>query len=134
VRVASNLNCSSVLFTSKKYSLHENSEWQQQFDEPSTYSAKQRCFFCAKERLTNPILPPRRKKYSFLGPEGRGGPRARRLGRLPPLKPTKVTSFTMILYNSENNIRKIKAFLPSIVLSQQCCEVHVISLTVAKPL
>jgi len=31
----------------------------------------------------------------------RGGSR---VGRSPPVKPRKVTSFTMILYNSENNI------------------------------
>ena len=28
-----------------------------------------------------------------------------RLGRLLPLKPTKVTLFAIVLYNSENNIR-----------------------------
>jgi len=28
----------------------------------------------------------------------------------PPLKPTKVTLFTMILYNLENSIRSIKPF------------------------
>ena len=29
---------------------------------------------------------------------------------MPPLKPTKVTFFTTILYNSENNIRDIRPF------------------------
>jgi len=33
-----------------------------------------------------------------------------RLGRLPPLKPTKATFFTMILYNLENSIRDIRLF------------------------
>jgi len=33
-----------------------------------------------------------------------------RLGRSPPLKPTKVTLFTMILYNTENSIRDIRPF------------------------
>jgi len=56
------------------------------------------------------------------------------LGWSPPtLKPTKVTLFTIILYNSENNIRD-KVTLSSVVLSQQCCEMCFISLTVAKPL
>jgi len=31
-------------------------------------------------------------------------------GDRPPLKPTKVTLFTMILYNSENSIRDIRPF------------------------
>jgi len=31
-------------------------------------------------------------------------------GAIAPLKPKKVTSFTMILYNSENNIRDIWPF------------------------
>jgi len=35
----------------------------------------------------------------------RGGSRGWRLGRSPTLKPTKVTLFTIILYNWENNIR-----------------------------
>ena len=53
-------------------------------------------------------------------------------GEISPLKLMKVTLFTMILYNSENNIRDWR---PSIYLSQQCCEVYFISLTVAtKPL
>jgi len=48
--------------------------------------------------------------------------------RPPHLKPTKVTLFTMILYNSENSIREVfelchcsryKAILSSIVLSQR---------------
>jgi len=33
-----------------------------------------------------------------------------RLGRSPTLKPTKVTFFTIILYNSENNIHDIRPF------------------------
>ena len=47
----------------------------------------------------------------------------------PPLKPRKVTSFTMILCNSENSIRDIRQFA-SIVLLKQSCEVYFISLTV----
>ena len=38
----------------------------------------------------------------------------------------------MILCNAENNIRDLKDILSSIVLSQQCCEVYLISLVVAK--
>ena len=41
----------------------------------------------------------------------RGGSSGGRLGRSPPLKPTKVTFFAIILYNSENNIRDIRPFL-----------------------
>jgi len=50
-----------------------------------------------------------------------------------PLKPTKVTLLTMIFCNSEYSIRGFKANLPSSVLSQQCCEVYFISLTVVNP-
>jgi len=66
---------------------------------------------------------------------------------ITPLKPTKITSFTMILYNSESDISKpfpnktfvmfemsqcsqYKAILLSVVLSQQCCEIYFISHTV----
>ena len=35
---------------------------------------------------------------------------------LPALKPTKVTLFTIILYNSENDIRDVRPFLLSIAL------------------
>ena len=31
-------------------------------------------------------------------------------GAIAPLKPAKVTLFTMVLYNSENNIRDIRPF------------------------
>jgi len=65
-------------------------------------------------------------------------------GRSPTLKSRKVTLFTMVLYNSENNISKpipnktfvmfelfycsrYKAVLSSIVLSQQCSEAYIIS-------
>ena len=51
------------------------------------------------------------------------------VGRSPPLKPTKETSFTKILYHSENNIRDIRPFC-RLFLSQKCCEVYFISLTV----
>ena len=85
-----------------------------------------------------------------FGTHKRGSGRSRS-GRLPPLKPTKVILFTMILYNSENNTSKpipnkslvmfelshcsgYDAILSSIALSQQCCEVYFIHLTVAKPL
>jgi len=73
-----------------------------------------------------------------------------RLSGYNGLEPTKVTSFTMILYNSGNNIPKLiankflvmfelphcsrfEAILSSI-LSQQRCEVYFISLAVAKPI
>jgi len=72
-----------------------------------------------------------------------------RLERSYRLKPTKVTLFTILFYNSENNISKpipnkcfvmfamshcsrYKAIMSSIALSQQCCEVYFISQ--AKPL
>ena len=75
-----------------------------------------------------------------------GTDRGRRLERSPPLKPTKVTLFTLFLYISENNISKpipnkslvmfeqsyCSRFQSSIVLPQRCCEVYFIFLTVAK--
>jgi len=67
-------------------------------------------------------------------PLHRGGPNGGRLGRSPHLKPTKVSFFTTIFYNSEKKHSRYKAILPSILLSQQYCEVKIISLTVAKPL
>jgi len=62
------------------------------------------------------------------------------IGAITSLKPTKVTFFTEMFYNSENNISKLiskrsivifemphclqyKAILSTTVLSQQCCEV-----------
>jgi len=50
-----------------------------------------------------------------------------------PLKFTKVAFFTIILYNSENNICDRAIFFVH-CLSQQCCEVFFTSLTVAKTL
>jgi len=32
------------------------------------------------------------------------------IGAIYPLKPAQVTSFTMILYNSENSIRDVRTF------------------------
>jgi len=80
------------------------------------------------------------------------------IGRSAPLKPTKVTFFTMIFYNSENSIGDIRPVcrplfrhssvlilqfgkqhwryntsLPSIVSSQQCFEVYAICLTIVNP-
>ena len=49
-----------------------------------------------------------RKIYSSID-TNRGGSR-RVIGALAPLKPTKVTFFTMILNNSENSIRDIRPF------------------------
>jgi len=37
------------------------------------------------------------------------------------------------MYNSENSIGDKNASVPSSVLSQQCCEVYFISLTVVNP-
>jgi len=54
-------------------------------------------------------------------------------GRSPP----KTCESNFIHHNflqSGKQHSRCKAILPSIVLSQQCCEVYVISLTVAKPL
>jgi len=53
------------------------------------------------------------------------------IGAIASLKPTKVTFFTMILYNSESTIRDIKSIWTPIVLSQQCCEIYFMYLTVA---
>jgi len=41
---------------------------------------------------------------------GQGWIHGELLGRLSPLKSTKVTLFTMILYNSENSIHDIRSF------------------------
>ena len=73
------------------------------------------------------------------------------IGAIAPLKPTKVSLFTMMLYNSENNVSKpipnksfvmfklshcsrYKAILSFIVASQQFCGLYFIYPTVAKPL
>jgi len=70
---------------------------------------------------------------------------------ITPIKSTKIILFTMILYNSENNVSKpipdkslvvfelsqcsiFKIILSSIFLSQQCCEVYFTSLTVVRPI
>ena len=58
----------------------------------------------------------------------RGGSRG---GRSLPLKLTKVTFFTMILYNLESTIRDIRPIRAPIVLSHQCCEVGYTVLHVA---
>jgi len=44
----------------------------------------------------------------------RGGPRGGRLGRSPPPKTYRSNFFTIILYNSENNIRDITPFFRSL--------------------
>ena len=49
-------------------------------------------------------------------------------GRSLPLQPTKVALLTIGLYNSEEHSR-CKAFLSSIVLSQQCCKLYFIPLS-----
>jgi len=46
----------------------------------------------------------------FLDNVARGGSQKGAIGAIAPLKPAKVTLFTMILYNSENNIRDIRPF------------------------
>ena len=51
---------------------------------------------------------------------------------IAPLKPTNVTLFTIILISFGKQHSRLKATLSSIVLSQQCCEVYFISLTVTK--
>ena len=62
--------------------------------------------------------------------------RARRLGRSPP--PPKKTYESNLIHHDflqfEKQHSRCKAILPSIVLSQKCCEIYVISLAVAKPL
>jgi len=47
-----------------------------------------------------------------------------------PLKPTKVTLLSMILYYSENSIHDLRPFCRPF-LSQQCCDVYFIYHTVA---
>jgi len=49
------------------------------------------------------------------------------------LKPTKATFSNIILYNSEKAPAMEGYFAVDIVLSQQCCEVYFISLTVVNP-
>ena len=39
----------------------------------------------------------------------------RNQGGIPPQKPTKVTLFTMILYNSENSIRDVRPFMTAVL-------------------
>jgi len=56
-----------------------------------------------------------------------------RVGKLPPLKPTKGFLFTMIFTIRKQHLQS-KTILPSTVLSQQCCGVYFIPLTVKKPL
>jgi len=41
---------------------------------------------------------------------GQGRIQGRAIGAIAPLKPQKVTLFTMILHNSENNIRVVRPF------------------------
>ena len=89
--------------------------------------------------------PQRRYATSHINTPGRAG------GRSLSMKRTKVTLFTMILYNSANNISKPipsksfvtfnlfhclreKVTVSSIVLSPQFCEVYFISHAVTKPL
>jgi len=84
------------------------------------------CFVC----FYQPAL--RRKCVFVLWT--RGGSRGGAIGANAPLKPTIVALFTRVLYNSQNTIRNLKAILSSIVLSQQCFEVYLISLTAEKPL
>jgi len=57
-----------------------------------------------------------------------GGP----IGAISSLKPTKVTFFTMILYNSKNSFRDI-IHIAVHCLSQQYCEVYFIPLRVVNP-
>jgi len=52
---------------------------------------------------------------------------------IAPPKPTKVTLFTLIFYNSENSIRDVRPFCRRF-LWQQCCHVYFIPVTIAKPL
>jgi len=47
-----------------------------------------------------------------------------------PLKPTKVSLFTILLYNSENSIRDIRPFCRPLFCHNMCCEVYFISHTV----
>ena len=54
-----------------------------------------------------------------------------RLGRSSPVKPTKVTLFTMIQFRKQHS--RCKAILLSIVLSQRYCKAYFISLAVVKP-
>jgi len=56
------------------------------------------------------------------------------IGAIPPLKPTKVTLYTIIFYNSENSIRDVNSFCRPLFCHRSCFEVNFISLTVVKPL
>jgi len=59
--------------------------------------------------LIHPMTDLRLGKKGHIYLESRVDPGGR-LGRSPPLKPTKVTLFTMILYSSENSIRDKRPF------------------------
>jgi len=67
-----------------------------------------------------------------IGPLIRVGSRGA-IAAIAPLKPTKVTLFTMTLYNLEKEHWHYEATLRSTVLSQQRCEVYFISLAVVNP-
>ena len=85
-------------------------------------------------------LLPKKLIFGTNAPSKQGGFRG---GRSPTLKPKKVTLFTMVLCNLENNTSKptpnkisscsnchcsrYMAILSSVVLSQQCSEVYTIS-------
>ena len=55
------------------------------------------------------------------------------IGVIAPLKPTKVTLFTIILYNSENSTLDIRPFCRALLCHSSVVK-HTSSLAVAKPL
>ena len=59
-------------------------------------------FVCCARSACNCATTQTHKQWSRGGSKGGG-----RLGRSLPIKPTKVSLFTMILYNSENSLRNI---------------------------
>jgi len=54
--------------------------------------------------------------------------RIQRGGAIALLKPTKVALFTMIVYNSENNVHDYRPFCRPLFCHSSVCEVYFISL------
>ena len=69
-----------------------------------------------------------------VGISDRGGSRHGRMGRSPPPKTYESNFFHHNFAQFRKQHSRYKAIFSSLVLSHKCCEVHLISLTTAKPL
>ena len=56
-----------------------------------------------------------------------------KLGRYPPLKPTKVTSFIMTVNNSENSIRDIRPFWRPLFCPESAMKYSIASIRLRRP-